>query len=153
MKRFMIAFVGCILLLSCFSYGDLQATFEWKEPEVKQVSQVIDISRVSNDMLLDFIEGRLPNVVIECPSNFQLPLTLSLEGEFFSLDGGDQKVMLNTHKQFYIIMPEKEKILFSTDLQNWKNFEEFSTGMISFTFNVNENHLPEASLKAILNER
>ncbi len=111
---------------------------------------VIPLSEITNETLQELFEGKRPNIALECSEGLNLPLTISISGDM--LDAvSDGYTSIKVLKNCYIRC-EKGFLLFSTDLNDWKDFSTFFTGSIGFSLSV-ENEEPTASLNCELNQR
>lgn len=148
MKR--IRLIGCILMTTVGS-GQLMAasTFTQEEWEGRQVISLLD---VNEGLIQDFSQGKMGESILECPEGACLPLKLILKGEFLGLESAEPPLYLKVLKTCYIRCEGQENLLFSTDLQTWKEFSEFFTGGLKVSVD-RENGGPVAGIQLELNQR
>ena len=80
-------------------------------------------------------------------------MKMILLGEFLALESENTTPLnLKILKTCYIRCEEKENFLFSTDLQEWKEFSEFFTGRIGVSVKA-ENDRTIAGLELELNHQ
>lgn len=113
--------------------------------------QVYSLSELTKDMLEDFFAGKTPGVVIECSQGAILPFSLSLKGEFLSLEESDTLRTIEVIKTCFIKF-DKKTFLFSTNLQEWKDFKGFFTGRMGISLNVDQ-EVPAVDINIELNQR
>lgn len=146
MKKHLIGIGASLFLasLSLLAVDSVNLSYTWISDRIVKIEEV--------DQL--FSQGKLlNNVILECTEGSLLPLKISIKGDLLSLDSEDKNPMtLKILKTFYIRCDEKEQFFFSTDLQEWKEFSEFSTGMLNALLK-SENGVPTASLDLQLNHR
>ncbi len=114
-------------------------------------NQVITLSELTKEMVEDFFAGKTSRFILECPQGAVLPFSLSLQGEFLSLSSDELPRTVKVLKTCYIKCVD-ETFFFSADLQIWKDFHEFFTGMMGVSLNVNE-RTPTVGLNIELNQR
>lgn len=91
--------------------------------------QIIKVEELNQHEIEGFSQGRLGDHIIECHEGVYLPLKMDVKGAFLSLQSANaEPLYLKFLKTCYIRCEEKEHFLFSTDLQNWRDFSEFFTG-------------------------
>lgn len=112
---------------------------------------VIGLSELTYDRIEDFFAGKAPHVVLECTQGSILPFNISLASEFLALDGAEAPHTIKVLKTCFIKCVEGT-FYFSADLQSWKDFQGFFTGMIGVSLNVNDSS-PEVGLNIELNQR
>ena len=145
-----IRFIGCILVAMIGS-GQLMAASptgkEW------QGDRIISLLAFDEGMVEDFLQGKMSDYAVECPTGACLPLKMIVKGEFLALDSADiAPLYLKILKTCYIRYEGKDNFLFSTDLQKWKGFSEFFTGELKASVN-SQNGGPIAGLELELNQR
>lgn len=113
--------------------------------------QVVALSELTKDMTEDFFTGKIPQFVLECSEGSVLPFNLSLKGEFLALEIEDTYSKVKVLKTCFIKRLE-DTFLFSIDLQNWKDFQEFFTGVIGVSLSVEEG-TPTVGFNIELNQR
>jgi len=113
--------------------------------------QVIALRELTKEMVEDFFTGKTPQAILECTEGSNLPLYLSLKGEFLALEGEAPSIKIRVLKTCFIKC-QKESFFFSSDLENWKEFDEFFTGEVGVCLNI-EDETPVARLNIDLNQR
>lgn len=114
--------------------------------------RVISLSELTPDMVEDFFMGENgPSFVLECSEGSILPFRLSLKGEFLNLELDDTPSTIKVMKTCFINRVG-DKFLFTTDFKSWKNFEEFFTGVVGISLNVEEG-IPTVGFNLELNQR
>ncbi|KAF3361464.1 hypothetical protein PHSC3_001838 [Chlamydiales bacterium STE3] len=113
--------------------------------------QVVALSELTQDMIEDFFTGKTPQSILECPSGSVLPFNLSLKGEFLALEVEDTYSNIKILKTCFIKRLE-DTFVFSTDLQHWKDFQEFFTGRVGVSLNIEEG-TPSVGFNIELNQR
>ena len=100
--------------------------------------QVIRLSEITEEMIQDFFTGKRSQWVLECPEGSVLPFHFSVKGEFLAVEDtwSEVKVLKNC-----FIKRLNDKFLFSTDLQQWKEFQNFFSGKIGVALNLEEGDL------------
>ncbi len=99
--------------------------------------EVITLAELTKEMVEDFFTGKAPQVILECMQGSNLPFNLSLKGEFLALEAEDNPGALKVLKTCFI-KSVGDTFFFSSDLHNWKDFQEFFTGAIEVTLNADE---------------
>ncbi len=93
-------------------------------------SQVVSINELTDAHIESFTQGKLQDTIVKCPAGMVLPLTLSLQGEFFASEGESSLKILKT----CFVKCVEETYLLSLDGKSWKEFSEFFTGKLSAEF-------------------
>lgn len=117
----------------------------------RAVSNVIPFIDLSQENMRDFVNGTLTDAVLECPAGIKLPFEFTVEGDCLGLDGVESLRNIKILKSCFI-KREGEEFLFSLDLQEWSTFQEFFTGMLGASLNINENG-PVFGINIELNQR
>lgn len=114
--------------------------------------RVIPLSELTPDMVEDFFLGKKgPSFVLECTEESILPFRLSLNGDFLNLELEDTPSKIKVMKTCFINRVE-DTFLFTTDFKAWKKFEEFFTGVVGISLNVEEGS-PTVGFNLELNQR
>src|SRR4029077_21026346 len=111
--------------------------------------QIVTLSELTKERVEDFFAGKRSEFILECTEGAILPFKLSFQGDFFALADDEVSLAIKILKTCYIKCID-ETFFFSTDLQNWKGFQEFFTGMMGVSLDVNEN-IPTVGLNIELN--
>lgn len=115
--------------------------------------RVISLSELNRETVEDFWQGKIGNIVLECPEGTCLPVKMAVKGEFLALESPvAPSLYLKVLKTCYIRCVEREHFVFSEDLQNWKEPSEFFTGRFSVSVGVQDGQ-PMAELELELNQR
>jgi hypothetical protein len=142
--------LGCVLMALAGSTLIAAPTFkaiEWPQ------NQIIGLSELNDRIIQEFSNGKISDVIVECPEGTSLPFKLILKGQFLALESTSiSPLYLKVLKTCYVRCEGKENFLFSTDLQTWKGFSEFFTGELKVSVET-ENGGPIASLQLELNQR
>ena len=110
---------------------------------------VVALSELTEEITTeDFFAGKF---VLECSEGSVLPFNFSLKSEFLALEVENTYSNIKVLKTCFIKHVE-DTFLFSTDLQNWKGFQEFFTGTIGCSVNVEEG-TPTVNFNIELNQR
>jgi|GEM_PF-1085907 len=105
--------------------------------------QVAPLSEMTQDQAENFFAGNTPFIVLKCEQGSNFPFNFSLTGEFLSVNSGEAPQTIQTIqilKTCYVKCLKKTAffsgettgytLLFSTNLQDWKNFDEFFTATV-----------------------
>ncbi len=143
--------LGC-MLMPIIGSAQLAAMPTLKATEWSQ-NQIIGLSELNDRVIQDFSNGKISDVIVECPEGTSLPFKLILKGQFLTLESTSiAPLYLKVLKTCYVRCEGKENFLFSTDLQTWKGFSEFFMGELKVSVET-ENGGPIASLQLELNQR
>lgn len=99
--------------------------------------QIITLTDLTQKTIADFFADGAEHFVLECTEGMILPLNLSFKGEFLALDIDGASCMIKVLQTCYIKSVDGT-LLFSSDVHDWKTFQEFFTGMMSVSLNVVE---------------
>lgn len=114
--------------------------------------QIVSLPAFNEEMLEDFFTGQSPNIILECSQGMALPFRLNVGGEFLSLKQPENKpYQLEVVKTFYTICLDEDLFLFSNDLEDWREFEDFFTGLVGIT--LNEGDVQGININVELNKR
>jgi len=143
--------LGCVLMAVAGSAQLIAAptlkTTEWPQ------NKIISLSELNDRVIQDFSNGKISDVIVECPEGTSLPFKLTLKGQFLALESTSiAPFYLKVLKTCYVRCEGKENFLFSTDLQTWKGFSEFFTGELKVSVDT-EDGGPVAGLELELNQR
>ena len=142
MKNFILG--SCLLAIASFS--------SIAAHEANKSYELYKISEMTEEQLQEFFSGENPQVTVEIPEGLNLPLNLSLQGEFLALASNiDALYTLKVSKTCFIRCFQN-MFFFSADLQSWSPFQEFFTGCIGVSLNVTDSY-PSVSLNVDLNKR
>lgn len=112
-----------------------------------KTDRVITLLECDHEMITDFCNGKLKDVILECKEGTSLPFEIHVKGEYLNLESKPEYSKIRILKTCYVRCPEPEKLLFSLDAKAWKNFSEFFTGMVGGSFGVyNGNPLAKLEL-------
>ncbi len=143
--------LGCMLMVVAGS-AQLIAAPTLKATEWSQ-NQIISLSDLNDRVIQDFANGKMSDLILECPEGASLPFKLALKGQFLALESAaTTPLYLKALKTCYVRCEARETFLFSTDLQTWKGFSEFFTGELKVSVET-ENGGPIAGLQLELNQR
>lgn len=143
-----IRLLGCIFIAMIGS-DQIEAASptgkEWRD------DRIISLAQLDEGIVQDFLQGKMSDYSLECPTGSDLPLKMTVKGEFLFLDSGETTLNLRILKTCYIRYEGKDNFLFSTDLQEWKGFSEFFTGELKASVSI-QNGGPIARLELELNQ-
>jgi len=114
------------LLLTCFL---LSATYV-------ENFYVIELSDCTSFIVEDFFAGKSPHTVLECKEGTLFPLNLCITGDCLALQGVSPQTVKILQTCF--IRHVNNTFLFSTDLENWKDFHSFFAGSIGVSLSVQD---------------
>jgi hypothetical protein len=136
------------IMMTAFSSGQLIAgQKEWRS------DQILNLEELNQKEIEGFSQGKLGEHILECSEGTYLPMNIILSGEFLALESANTAPLyLKVLKTCYIRCEEKENFLFSTDLQEWKEFSEFFTGRVNVSVKA-EKDGTIAGLELELNQR
>ncbi|MCB1134708.1 MAG: hypothetical protein KDK78_00445 [Chlamydiia bacterium] len=100
----------------------------------------ISLTDMSDEMFAEFLSGTCSDVILECKEGTVLPIQFDFKGDFIAIQQGDAPASVVVLKSCYVKCAEGD-FFFSTDLDEWKDFEAFFTGRLGFSMKV-ENSLP-----------
>jgi hypothetical protein len=113
--------------------------------------RVVALQDMKSEMLERFFTGKTPGVVLECTEGLSLPFNLRLKGQYLALDSENSTSEITIVKKCFIKC-EENKFFFSSDLKSWKLFQDFFTGQIGVSVNVDEGK-PTVCLNIEINQR
>jgi hypothetical protein len=113
--------------------------------------QIVNLSDLNDDVIRDFSEGKRSDFIIQCKEGNTLLFKLALDGEFLSLESV-APTFLKVRKSCYVRCDQKQRFLFSSDLETWKEFSEFFTGELKTSLFA-KNGQPEVALELQLNQK
>lgn len=143
--------LGCMLMAIAGS-TQLMAAPNFQATEWPQ-NQMISLFDLNDRGIEDFSNGKMGDLIVECPEGVSLPFKMTLKGQFLALEIADvTPYYLKVLKTCYVRCDGKENFLFSTDLHAWKGFSEFFTGELKVSVET-ENGGPVAGLQLELNQR
>lgn len=121
-------------------------------PEV-EILDFVSVRDLSEAMLQDILQGRLPSIAIEFPKEEELPLEMIIGGDLISLvKTDDAPTYIKFNKSLYLRYFNGSLYL-SSDLHQWTPFEKFVTGTLKILFSIEESKGPVITLGADLYER
>ena len=133
MKKIVVTLSIALLLIST-SYAEKQKC----SAELAEVSQVLQDTDLTKDVIEKLFTGDLPEVALEYKRGSDIPLKLSAKFDIFSvkLDPNlSVKVIKNCYCRFIKEKTEKDEIVNiyrSYDLKSWKLLGPFNMGNFSF---------------------
>ena len=138
------------LMVSCISSGEIVANdnklaaslqYEWDAAQAAEVTKVIPIQKVTEEMISNVMKGESTDVAVECTAGVSIPLNLFLKGNLISLEAmKDSHYSVRILKTFYLRHDGKE-VVFSHDLNQWKSVLDFTTGSTGISLNIVEGQL------------
>lgn len=115
--------------------------------------QILNLKELNQKEIEGFSQGKLNDHILECSEGTYLPLKMVLTGEFLAVESAaETPLYLKILKTCYIRCEEKENFLFSTDLEEWKEFSEFFTGRVNVSVKAQKDGTI-AGLELELNQR
>ncbi|HSX12642.1 MAG TPA: hypothetical protein VLF61_04045 [Rhabdochlamydiaceae bacterium] len=140
MKKRILLSITAVLLTSHFLMA-----------ECGQCLQIVPFSEFTEEAFIEFTQGKLDQVILECTEGTVFPFTVSVKGNFLEFTNkGSASVKVT--QTIYAKCVESSKYLFSSDLDTWKPFKEFFTGKIQSSVSVEDDH-PAAGIDIELNLR
>lgn len=99
--------------------------------------EVITPGDMSNqETINDFFGGKMQNYALELTKGVIFPFELVIKSSFFSLKNPGGLSELTVEQTLYIRCLGDNRVVFSSDLENWQHFEDFFTGSIGTSLNV-----------------
>ena len=106
---------------------------------------------LTEEMLNNFMERKMPEMIIECPKGATLPRHVSIKGDFFNYLGDDSNP-LTLEKTFYVRF-EGEDWVFSSDLQDGSHYSILFYRFLWIALSVREKESKEASFISEIYEK
>ncbi len=100
--------------------------------------EVVSLIDLKQEMIENFMQGKLSNMVVECPAGTVLPLKLSMQGEFLALRSKEEIPAYVKILKTCLVKSAGETFLVSLDGKNWKDFSDFFTGKVGVQFQNSE---------------
>lgn len=113
--------------------------------------QIVTLEALTEDVSQDFFAGRSDNLILQCSEGSKLPFHFALQGSMLALEPECASCSLRL-LQTCFIMFVNEEFFFSSDLHDWRNFQEYFTGTMSVNLDV-INGEPTVGLSIELNPR
>lgn len=115
-------------------------------------NEVITLHQLIEGVARGYSKDQFQDVVLQCPVGTLIPLNLTMRGDLFSLEP-NQSVALNMRllKPCFVKYRDKNHILFSSDAQEWKDFDQFFTAKSIPSIVFPHDNLPYANLEVQLN--
>jgi hypothetical protein len=110
-----------LIMVLALSFSALCAK-EKKNPilELQPIERVLLLTDVTPDIIKSLMEGRQPNLAIECQENMNIPIAFVFKTKVFSLEYNPD-LTLKVQKPCYLRISNKRRCYFSEDLKNWGN--------------------------------
>jgi hypothetical protein len=125
MKMKKLLFIGSFVLAT-----SLFATSQDQEPS----NRILKVEEMCGANIEKFPQGQLGDCIVEFSEGARLPLKIEFLGEFLGIESqSPTPLFFKVLKRCYVRCEEKDTFLFSTDLQNWKEFSEFFSGHMNFS--------------------
>ncbi len=135
------------LLIAILGTSSLMAGHKKKNKRAgEEPAQVLSFEEFALDAVDGFSKGKSQNYIVECPAGMQLPLKLSMSGDMFQVEPNDSIVNIKLLKPCYVKCTKKQGLLFSVDMEKWKEFDEFFSGSVSASLGV-QDYYPLAKLE------
>lgn len=112
--------------------------------------QVVRLTDITKESIEEFFQGNASQIILECIEGESLPFALSIKGEFLSLEVPEGTTLNMKFLKTCFIKSIGNHFLFSTDLQSWKEPQEFFTGVIGISLNIYDDQ-PGIGLNVELN--
>lgn len=147
--------IHTLIFAVAVSFSQLQGVSAHPHDEHEvAIIDFINVRDLSSDILVDIMTGKLPNLAIEFSEGDQFPLELFLDGDLVSLVKPESSDLSIRFNRSVMLRNKKGKLLFSTDLHNWRPFRGFATGSLQAGLNVNDEEAgPVISFGVELNEK
>ncbi len=127
-------------MMAMLAYGSIQAEVEdksnWSSIEKRAYCDgvpVININKINEAMLHAFMSGDIRNIIVELNEGTLLPFRTNLKGDLINIVPEERDPIYFQVMQTFYLKEESESLLFSTDLQEWRNFTDFVDGNIDLT--------------------
>ena len=128
MKKNLLASLSIFLL----SYSALCG----EESDNQMVINLQDFSRY----LVEGVElGKLKNIILACPAGSEIPLRLTIRGDVFSFVAGETLPLSIKVLNTCYLKHQGKGLLFSRDMQTWKDFSEVFTGKAAAALTFQDN--------------
>jgi hypothetical protein len=119
---------------------------------VFQELRVVNVSHLSEQELIEIMEGSHPEVAVEFSAQTKLPVSFFLKGELLQLMETEGKSEVIEIKQTFYARRVGEDLILSSNLIDWKPFFEFLTGTTSVALSIREGQ-PSLVIGAEANKR
>lgn len=113
--------------------------------------KVVNVGDLSEGDFNEIMLGNTPDTAIEFSAGTSMPIGFFLKGDLVNLVEEGNCGAVEICQAFYIRNVGQE-LFFSTDLKEWKPFQEFVSGTLSMTLNL-ENGRPSIRIGAEANQR
>lgn len=151
MKNFIRA--TCLFTLIGFSNGFATIDYAASLTQLPESGcHVVGLGELTDSNVGDFFSGLLPQIAIEIPEGARLPLSLSLSGDFITLESDRPEIYTLKVIKTCFLRCADGIFLFSTDLQNWLEFDEFFSGNVTVSVDTSE-ILPKIGVSIELNQK
>ena len=100
---------------------------------LQPIEKVVLLTELSPDIAKGLLEGRYPNLAVECRENMNLPIAYVFKNKIFSLNYSPN-LTLKIQRSCYFRISNKRKCYFSEDLKNW---DKLLPGLFDTTMNIN----------------
>lgn len=138
MKRLKTAAMAFSLAVASTAVGaDFDIPFGATEMQTSKAEQIeiVPVSAITNEILMNFFQGKTPHIALEFTEGTILPFRVSLSGEFLAIENNDSPRIIKVMKTCYV-RSVGGNFLFSADLHNWKDYHAFFTGKLGISFAV-----------------
>ena len=101
--------------------------------------EVKNIEELDQETLSDFMNGNQPDLILEFDEGAEYPLHIFLDGDIVSIIGNEKEIKNSVRvNQKMFLARSSDMFYFSTDFENWKNFNEFFMGNASIGFAITD---------------
>lgn len=136
MKKLCSIFTVVVLNLSVYATSMEFLTNSCSPKNLSENLIIKSLSELSDNVLNEIMQGNYPNIAIEFSQGTLLPIYFFLKGDLANLIEKEINLgQIEIQKTFYV-RSIGEKLIFSSDLSEWKSFLEFITGNTSVGLNI-----------------
>lgn len=99
-----------------------------------EMMQVVSLENIEKNTLEGFSKGENPWLVLKCTQGVKLPFKVVIKGGYFELDDAERSDLFIRIAKTCYMRHSEGVFLFSDDLQNWKEFQQFFSGTVGISF-------------------
>jgi hypothetical protein len=123
----------CMAFAGISSALAINQSMAFSQQIYSQDLQIMNILDMDQKITEELLNGKLPHLILECSEGTTLPLNILLSGQYLELESTElPPYTLKIVKTCYLKFIE-EDVVFSSDLKEWKNFQQFFTGTIGLS--------------------
>ena len=158
MKNFILKFGVIALATCCYGCEEPEVDPEGDENVTEELIgmdlnyKVMNLTNMSESEIQSFFSGETPSLAVEIPAGLSLPFSLSIQGQFLATQQNNPAGYNIVVAKTCYVRCLSNTFIFSCDLQNWSSFENFFTGCINVSLNVDDG-TPSFGLNIDLNQK